>query len=266
MLRHDTTFLPSLDSPAAGSRLHETLSPDSQLNEPAVFGELATSVPSGKSVSSRGSSSSPVRKFFHLWPPLREFPQWYWSRFNGYDQSKSVYGFYPSWDLVVTFLFVCITMIMFSLIEFYAFHPFMKNLKIFIPAFGASTTVVFCAPLSPSAQPRSLFCSHIAAAIIGVSLSNIFQFVPNESFGFKCAGAVAVGVHLVFMSLTNTMHPPASATCVTAALNPLNTYYNDHGFLFVVFPVISGCVLLFLCAWLMNNLLERRSPYPKYWW
>ncbi|KAH9598840.1 HPP protein [Trypanosoma melophagium] len=264
--QEDTTFPPSVDPPTPKTQLQEYPQHDSQLDETAVFGELAASEVNEEGVTSDVFSSSPLRGVFRLWPPIQEFPHWYWSRLIGYDQSKNLYGFYPSWDLVATFIFVCTTMLIFALIEFYAFHPLMKNLGIFIPAFGASVTVVFCVPCAPVAQPRALFCSHIFAAVIGISLSNIFQFVPNETFGFKCAGAIAVGIQLVFMSLTNTMHPPACATCVAAALSPLNTYYNDHGYLFVVCPVIIGCVLLFLCAWLMNNLLENRSPYPKHWW
>ncbi|RNE97454.1 HPP family protein [Trypanosoma rangeli] len=157
-------------------------------------------------------------------------------------------------------------MVVLALIEFYVLHLHLTHLSIFLPSFGASATILFSVPGAPVAQPRALFFSHITAAIIGVLFANIFQFLPSEAFGFKCAAAVVVGLHLVLLCVTNTFHPPASATCVSAALAPLNAHYHDQGFLFVLLPALLGCIVLFLCAWILNNSLCSRSPYPRYWW
>ncbi|EKG04545.1 hypothetical protein TCSYLVIO_004396 [Trypanosoma cruzi] len=219
----------------------------------------------GAPANERSSSPCSLKAILGLWPPIRKFPRWYWSRLTGYDQSKSVYGFFPSWDLLITFVFICVSMLVMALIEFYFLHKYAIHLILFIPTFGASATILFAVPGAHLAQPRALFFSHISAAILGVSAVNVFQFVPEKTFGLKCVAALVVGVHLVLMCLTNTAHPPASGTCISAVLAPLNGYYHDQGYLFVVFPVLAGCILLFLCSWILNNMLESRSPYPKYW-
>lgn len=67
-----------------------------------------------------------------------------------------------------------------GLIEHYGFHPLInQTLHIFIPAFGASSTVVFAVPKAPIAQPRAVFLSHIFAAFIGVCLANALHRIPN---------------------------------------------------------------------------------------
>ncbi|RNF22793.1 HPP family protein [Trypanosoma conorhini] len=259
VLRAEAAYLPRENSSFIGSRTH-----DSDVQGHATHVE--EHAPYGDTTIETTDAFFSVKAILGLWPPLHEFPRWYWSRLTGYDRSKYMFGFFPSWDLLVAFVFACVSMVVLALIEFYVFHAHESHLSIFLPSFGASATILFSVPGAPVAQPRALFFSHVSAAIIGVCFANIFQFLNDETFGFKCVAALVVGLHLVLVCLTNTFHPPASATCVSAALAPLNAYYHDQGFLFVVFPVLLGCIILFLCAWILNNMLESRSPYPKYWW
>lgn len=203
----------------------------------------------------------------YKWPKLRNFPQWYLSRLRGSDQSLDVYGFYPSWDVLIAFVFTATTLVILGLIEYYAFYPLVNHtLSAFIPAFGATCTVVYSVPEAPIAQPRNVIISHVSAAIIGVALTNAFQSVKEQPFGQHCAGAIGVGLHLVFMIFTNTLHPPASATVISAATATLNTYYKDQGFLFVIAPVLLDALITTVVAVLLNNLILSRAPYPQYWW
>ncbi|EKF32771.1 hypothetical protein MOQ_003374 [Trypanosoma cruzi marinkellei] len=258
LLPSEATLLSRVNSALIGLR-----ATDAELRENAshVGGDASQ----GEPANERSSSSCSLKAILGLWPPIREFPRWYWSRLTGYDQSKSMYGFFPSWDLLITFVFICVSMLVMALFEFYLLHKYAIHLIVFIPTFGASATILFAVPGAHLAQPRALFFSHISAAILGVTAVNAFQFLPEKTFGLKCVAALAVGLHLVLMCITNTGHPPASGTCVSAVLAPINGYYHDQGYLYVVFPVLVGCTLLFLCAWILNNTLESRSPYPKYW-
>lgn len=202
----------------------------------------------------------------HGWPSVRQFPSWYWRRLTGFDQSLDVYGFYPSWDQLIAFVFVCVTLVLMGLIEHYGFYPLVNHsLSAFLPAFGATCTVVFAVPKAPIAQPRNVIVAHVTAAIIGIALTNAFRPVRKQPFGQHCAGAIGVALHLVLMMFTNTMHPPASATVISAATSTINAYYKDEGFLFVITPVLFGAVFTSVCAWLLNNLVPSRSPYPQYW-
>ncbi|KPA81985.1 hypothetical protein ABB37_03168 [Leptomonas pyrrhocoris] len=202
----------------------------------------------------------------HGWPSISRFPRWYWSRVLGFDQSVDVYGFYPSWDQLIAFVFTALTLMVMGLIEHYGIHPLLNHtLTVFLPAFGASCTVVFAVPKAPIAQPRNVIISHVSAAIIGTALTNAFRSVKEQPFGQHSAGAIGVALHLVFMMFTNTMHPPASATVISAATATINAYYKDEGFLFVIAPVLFGSVLTTVFSWLLNNLVPSRSPYPQYW-
>lgn len=202
----------------------------------------------------------------HGWPAARQFPRWYWHRVLGFDQSLDVYGFYPSWDQLIAFVFTTLTLMVLGLIEHYGIHPLINHtLSVFLPAFGASCTVVFAVPKAPIAQPRNVIVSHVVAAIIGTALTDAFRSVEEQPFGQHCAGAIGVALHLVFMMFTNTMHPPASATVISAATAKINAYYRDEGFLFVITPVLFGSVFTTVFSWLLNNLVPSRSPYPQYW-
>ncbi|KAG5468504.1 hypothetical protein CUR178_01336 [Leishmania enriettii] len=194
------------------------------------------------------------------------FLGWYWSRLTGYDQSLNAYGIYPSWDQLIALTFTCFTLILLGLMEHYGIHPLLNHtLSVFFPAIGSSCTIVYAVPKAPMAQPRNIIVAHVTAAIIGTALANAFRTVKEQPFGRHCASALGVGLHLVLMMLTNTMHPPASATVITAATAKMNAYYHDEGFLFVVCPVLFGSVFTTLCACLLNNLVPSRSPYPQYW-
>lgn len=191
---------------------------------------------------------------------------WYGGRLTGFDQSLNVFGFYPSWELLLSFLFVATTLAVMGVIESYTFAKHLDSaIGIFIPAFGASSTVVFAVPKAPIAQPRSVILSHVSAALIGVALANAFAGVDHQPFGYHCAAAIGVGLHLALTQTTNILHPPASATVVTAAVHPLWGRFHDRGFLFVVAPVLLGSLCVVLFAGLLNNLVPSRSPYPQYW-
>lgn len=200
------------------------------------------------------------------WPSLQRFPRWYLSRLTGFDQSQDVFGFYPSFDQLVAAVFTCFTLVVLGLLHNYGFYPLLNHtLSAFIPAFGATSTVVYAVPKAAIAQPRNVVFAHVTAAIIGTALTNAFRSVSEQPFGQHCAGALGVGLHLALMQCTNTMHPPASATVISAATATINAYYKDEGFLFVITPVLLDSIIVLIIAWLLNNLVASRSPYPQYW-
>lgn len=239
-----------------GSEMLTNMSIGTALDEPVPAPPPPPAPPSGEELP----------KPPHGWPPLREFPRFYWKRVTGFDQTLVSYGFFPSWQLPIAFVFCCITMVVLSMIDYYGFYPLANHmLSSFLPALGASTTVVFAEPLLPMAQPRNIIFAHVTAGVIGAALTNAFRDVPDQPFGQHCAASIGVGLHLALMQLTNTIHPPASATVVTVATQELNSYFQDQGFFFVVTPVLLGSVIVVVMSWLLNNLVPARGPYPQYW-
>jgi CBS-domain-containing membrane protein len=64
-------------------------------------------------------------------------------------------------------------------------------------------------------------------------------------------------VAIAVMMATRTVHPPAGS-------NPVIVFLGHAGWNFLLFPVLSGAVLLVLVAWVYNNA-TRKSRYPQYW-
>ncbi len=89
-----------------------------------------------------------------------------------------------------------------------------------VAALGSSTFVVFAMPHSISAQPRRLIGGHI----IGLISGSIFYFAfLNGPFGELAANwefiswgvyALAVGLSIFLMAITNTEHAPAAGTAL----------------------------------------------------
>lgn len=76
---------------------------------------------------------------------------------------------------------------------------------VFIMApFGATTVLVFGLPNSPLAQPKNVIFGHLITALIGLIFLHSFGVT---SFSL----ALATGLGVASMMLTDTTHPPAGA-------------------------------------------------------
>lgn len=127
-----------------------------------------------------------------------------------------------------------------------------------IGSFGASATLLYGVPFSDFSQPRNLIGGHILSAIVGVSSQMI---LGHEII---LAASIAVACSIMGMHFTRTMHPPGGATALIAVMG--GESIHRLGFLYVVKPVLLGCISLLVIALLVNNL--SRNPdrhYPKYW-
>lgn len=117
--------------------------------------------------------------------------------------------------------------------------------------FGATCVLLFATPDSPLAQPRSVIGGHLIAAFIALLLLWLFgQGV--------WAQALAVGLSILAMQQSRTLHAPAGAT-------PLVVMTSNPNWEFLLFPVLTGASLMVVIAWGVHQLRQRGS-YPKYWW
>ena len=62
--------------------------------------------------------------------------------------------------------------------------------------------------------------------------------------------------HERMLAMTDTVHPPAGATALFIALEGID-YYS-----FVLMPVTTGVLLLFLTAWHSSKIFPDVRPYP----
>jgi CBS domain-containing membrane protein len=132
------------------------------------------------------------------------------------------------------------------------FLPHLENIFL-IGSFGASSVLIYGAIQSPLAQPRNLIGGHLVSALVGVT---VFQFIPNTIW---LSAPLAVATSIVLMQVTKTMHPPGGATALIAVIG--TEKIKALGYMYVLSPVLSGTLILFIMALIFNNITANRK-YP----
>lgn len=129
-----------------------------------------------------------------------------------------------------------------------------------IGSFGAAAVLVYGAPMAEFSQPRNLLLGNVISAIAGVTAAMLLP----EKHQAALAGAIAVSSAVLFMHLTRSMHPPGGATALIAVIG--GDAIRGLGYLYAVFPVLLGSVILLIVALVVNNLSRHPARhYPKYW-
>ena len=120
---------------------------------------------------------------------------------------------------------------------------------LFIAAsFGSSMVLLFGFPESPFAQPKNVFFGHLVSASVGVFFVNLIPLPIYISIAF------AVGIGIFFMILLDVVHPPAGG-------NPILVIIGSVSYDYLIFPVITGCIIIILLAIFINKLiLKKRYP------
>lgn len=116
--------------------------------------------------------------------------------------------------------------------------------------FGATMVILFGLPTSPLAQPRNIICGHIITATIGLI---ILEWIGLNEWSL----GLAVGLSVLIMMLTNTIHPPAGA-------NPLVIMLAGESWSFLLSPVASGAILIVLIGYVYHRTISN-NRYPVKW-
>lgn len=124
------------------------------------------------------------------------------------------------------------------------------SIALILGSFGASCVLVFGYPDVPFSQPRNVIAGHFISSLTGLAVLGLIG--PQW-----WAVAVAVGLAIMLMMLTRTVHPPAGS-------NPVIIFLLEPGWDFLVFPSLAGAVILVVVALIYNNA-TRTAKYPKYW-
>ena len=130
------------------------------------------------------------------------------------------------------------------------------GLTMLVGSFGASAVLLYGAPKSPLAQPRNFIGGHVLSALVGVSAR-----LTISSPSWLCI-ATAVAAAIAVMHITRTLHPPGGATALIAVTGGPNIVELGYGY--VLFPILSGALIMLLAALVANNLAPSRR-YPEYW-
>jgi CBS-domain-containing membrane protein len=127
---------------------------------------------------------------------------------------------------------------------------------LFAIPFATSIVLVLGSPQAAPAQPRALIGGHVVSTLIGL--------LVVKTFGPAAwAAALAVGLAMIVMHLTETFHPPAG-------IDPLVVVVNNISWSFLIVPVTVGALLLTLFAFAWHNLVARGAnkgdTWPTRWW
>ena len=130
-----------------------------------------------------------------------------------------------------------------------AILTYKSSFGLFVAAsFGSSMVLLFGFPESPFAQPKNVFFGHLVSASVGVFFVNLIPLPIYISIAF------AVGIGIFLMILLDVVHPPAGG-------NPILVIIGSVSYDYLIFPVITGCIIIILLAIFINKLiLKKRYP------
>lgn len=117
--------------------------------------------------------------------------------------------------------------------------------------FATSIVLVISQPNALPAQPRALIGGHLISALVGLLVLALTG--PGA-----VPAAVAVGLAVLAMVLTGTLHPPAG-------INPLLVVSGNLPWSFLVAPVLVGALMLAAFAFAWHRFVLRNS-WPERWY
>ena len=126
-----------------------------------------------------------------------------------------------------------------------------------VASLGASTFIVFAMPHWVTARPRRLIGGHVVGILSGTICYYTFltgpvgRLVTNWEFATLSVYALAVGLSLFLMALTNTEHPPAAGTALGIVVQP----WSYQIVIFVLVSVISLAIIRRLLSRYLRDLI-----------
>lgn len=118
-----------------------------------------------------------------------------------------------------------------------------------VASIGATSFIIFTMPRTKRAGAYYVLGGYAVGTIVGVAFN---QIIPMSSgLLYQLLAALAVGVSMFIMVITNTEHPPAAALALGIAVNGYS--YEMLGFVYAVAVFLIGVKWL-LRKWLIDLL------------
>jgi len=148
-------------------------------------------------------------------------------------------------QIAVTSLGALCAVVLLALLSLWSRHPLI------VAPLGASCVLLFGYPASPLAQPRNLVFGNALGALVGMVLLACIGQGP-------VALALAVAITILLGQQLRCLHPPAGGLAFLVV-------YLGVPWGFLVFPVLSGSLLLVLLAWSFSRWVPGAACYPRHW-
>lgn len=126
-------------------------------------------------------------------------------------------------------------------------HPLML-----FASMAAAAVLVYAAPHSPMAQPWPLLTGNLVSGTAGWICS---IYIPDPVFAAACA----VGLAILLMHLTHSLHPPGAATAMIMVVNAAQIQH--HSWQWAAATVLANAGFSLLLALSINNLMHP-GRYP----
>lgn len=121
-----------------------------------------------------------------------------------------------------------------------------------LASMAAAAVLLYAVPHSPMAQPWPLLVGNMVSGVVGWGCGAL---IPD----LVAASACAVGLSILVMHLTRSLHPPGAATAIVMVLN--SALFQQHGWLWAGSVVLANILLSLLLAFIINNLIHA-GRYP----
>ncbi|MBE0466498.1 MAG: HPP family protein [Candidatus Desulforudis sp.] len=124
-----------------------------------------------------------------------------------------------------------------------------------IATLGASAFIVFTMPKSYPSQPRPLLGGYFVGILVGCvccfvsRTSPLMPLIITQRASYIVFGALAVGIAILLMTITNTEHPPAAGMALGLVL-------NDWDYLTIIFILGAITFMFSVRQFLKSRLID----------
>jgi CBS domain-containing membrane protein len=126
------------------------------------------------------------------------------------------------------------------------------SLPLVVAPMGASAVLVFTVPASPLAQPWPVIGGNVISAVVGVAVAH---WVPN----MPLAAGLAVGLAILAMSLSRSLHPPGGAAALTAVIGGPAVFAAGYEFPFL--PIGLNALVLVAAGLVYHRFSGHSYPH-----
>lgn len=126
------------------------------------------------------------------------------------------------------------------------------RLPILMVPLAATSVILYTLPASPLARPWAIVVGNVVSAVVGVVVAH---WVPN----LLLASGLAVGLAILAMGATRSLHPPGGSTALLAVLG--GPTVASAGYSYALLPVGVNSVLLVVFGVLFHRYISGH-PYP----
>lgn len=127
---------------------------------------------------------------------------------------------------------------------------------VLMASMGASAVILYCVPDSPMAKPWPLIAGHLFSGLVGIGSS---LWLPSA-----WQASVAVGLSILIMHITRSLHPPGGATALTVVLGGEQIHQMGFGFLLAPLAINVGIMFLINAVFVMlRDLSGVRHQKPS---